>query len=229
MRSVYLETKFELGGEYDLEGRAAHHLLNVVRVKQNETILGLNGEGVSAKLLIQDVNKKSISFKAIEVISHQRKMKFDLFIGKLKKDALDLSLKQATELGISTIYIVETEFSQRYRLNLERIDKLLISAMEQSNNPFKPEIKEVKAEEVEFLSYDKVLCFTMDKEQARPVYDFSQDQKVLLVIGPEGGLSILDQSLILNSAGDKLAMINLPTYILRASTAVPTAVGYALR
>ena len=45
-------------------------------------------------------------------------------ISKLKRESLELSLKSAVEMGVSEVYIVQTDFSQNFKLNHERLMKI---------------------------------------------------------------------------------------------------------
>ena len=94
--------------------------------------------------------------------------------------------------------------------------------MEQSNNLFYPEI--INSELSAFVSTNKedILLFT---SQSSTVDKNKIHQKMIPLIGPEGGFSDDELNLFKGTVSHH---IHLPTPILRASTAVPTCIGYLL-
>ena len=88
----------------------------------------------------------------------------------VKKEALELSIRQATELGVNKIFLLNSQYSQENSLKADRLEKIIVSAMEQSNNLFYPEI--INSELSAFVSTNKedILLFTsqsstVDKKQ----------------------------------------------------------------
>ncbi len=223
MRAIYLDTSFNEQDRIELIGSEAHHLINVLRVKEKRSLLALNGRGVTAEILIEELGRRSVVLSIKSVIEHKKKHHIDLFIGKLKKDAMDLVLKQACEVGIRNIYLVNTEYSQRYDIKEERTKKLLIAGIEQSNNPFLPKIIECDFEAIQELKHDVKMYFSL-KQNLRQESCFEKD--ILLIIGPEGGLSKEEEASLQNVPS--IETVNFPSYILRAPTAFACASGYAL-
>ena len=231
MRAIFLEEEISviaMGEEFQLKGTSAHHLLKVLRVKVGSEVLGLNGEGQKTKLLITNVNKSKIYLKKTSIETQERKLNLDLAIGQTKKDAMDLILKQSVELGIRNIYIVESQHSQRYDFNFERARKLMISAMEQSNNPYLPEVKTLSLEKVPLENYKTALFFSsfaIGEEQDLKLSSTLKDDSIIL-IGPEAGFNDEEENILRENPIVKTFM--LETYILRSSTAISAAVGFFL-
>ncbi len=223
MRALYVQNLTCDDGVV-VEGRAAHHLINVLRLKKDDEILGLDGMGTSARLKVSSVEKRIIYFQKQAQQKSNPKHQIDLVVGKVKKEALELVLKQSCELGFSKIYIVETGFSQRYKLNDERIEKILISGIEQSNNLYLPEVIEVKMTDLPFEEYDKIIHFSTDIEPLAIVG--KKLRRGLIVIGPEGGFTPDEEEFI----GDlpNVTKHKLGTNIMRTPTAVSCAMGYCL-
>jgi len=186
MRAIYFPGDI-VKDNFVLEGASAHHLINVLRLKIGSQVLGLNGLGKTYHLDVFDISKTSISFSILFETAADKKFKIDIAVGKTKKEAMDLIIKQCCELGIENIKVLETEFSQRYVMNQSRVEKLLISGIEQSNNPYLPKIEETKLEELKFSGYTNIIYFSSigghlaDKKLIAG--------KTLIIIGPEGGFS----------------------------------------
>lgn len=207
-----------------VEGKLAHHFLNVLRLKINTKVLGLDGKGCQYQLEIIEVHKKSLEFAISGKQFKQKTHEIVLAVGKVKKEALDLIIKQSCELGISEINILETEFSQRYSLNHDRLNKLLIAGIEQSNNPFLPVINEITLDNFDLSSFTNTIYFSSIKKTQKNVKLLSG--KTLLVLGPEGGFS-LEEEMLLEKITNSLTL-NLDTYIMRTPTAVACGVGFYL-
>lgn len=221
MRAIYIED-YQFCQETVLSGPHAHHLINVLRLKIGADLLILDGHGQVTTACIVQINKGQVFCQAVKSKRAERQMVVDLAVGLVKKDALELIIKQACELGIRKIYILETVYSQRYQLNLIRLKKLLISASEQSNNPFLPELIIARADDLPLSDYDSVNLFSLGKPNSPKKLNLAG--KHLVLIGPEGGFSSEEESLFEQS--DKTQKIQLKTYILRSSTIVATAVGF---
>jgi len=144
---------------YMLKGESAHHLLNVVRIELNEELLLLNGLGLVVKAKVSSISKREIALTMIQQNQVDRPFLMDLALGIPKKEALELSLKQAVELGFKKIYLIRAQYSQTRLPETERLESLLISALEQSNASYLPEIIQATWEEVQSLITAKFLCW----------------------------------------------------------------------
>jgi 16S rRNA (uracil1498-N3)-methyltransferase len=212
----------EIRDQYVLTGDALHHLVNVIRIEKDEKLLLLNGEGLFVETTVEHISKKELHLKKTNHYERSLPFHFDLALGMPKRDALELSLKQATELGFRTIYLIKSDYSQMRFPEKDRTDKLLISALEQSNAPFLPEVLHVNWEEIPFDTYEEALL--MDSQTKIPAAKAAiKSGKKLLIVGPEGGFSPEELSFL--HSRDVVKVMNLPTPILRTPTAVATGAG----
>ena len=226
LRAIYLNKYHIQGEEIFLEGDEAHHLINVLRIKNGEKVLGLDGEGGKYFLQIDMIKKKSLSLILLGKEFIASEYSFTLLVGKVKKEAMDLSLKVACELGINTILVAQTQYSQSYPLNFKRMQRVLVSALEQSNNAYLPQVKEVVLDEVDYKSYEQIIYFSSRKNVQKNEISLSQKKKVLLVIGPEGGFSEKEELIFTNKKN--ATAVHLPTNIMRTPTAIACGHGYYL-
>lgn len=209
---------------YRLSGDAAHHLVNVVRIELGEEILLLNGAGLRVKTKVTSLSKKEVQLTNLEHSMAERPFQMDLALGIPKKEALELSLKQAVELGFSKIFLVRSQYSQTKLPETERIMSLLISALEQSNSSYLPEIHPVGWNEIPTADYNEILM--MDSQHETKKTHGQKMTAALLIVGPEGGFSP-EESGFLHQLS-KIRIVNLPTPILRTPTAVATGAGILL-
>lgn len=224
MRALYQHTLVDQE-TYQLKGEEAHHLINVVRIELKEEVLLLNGAGLRIKTKVSSVSKREIILSKIEVQILQQTTCFDLALGIPKKEALELSLKEAVELGFRRIYLIRSEYSQTKLPETERLEALMISALEQSNASYLPLVIPTSWEELKVSEYQHILM--MDSQHSSTGFKKSNRlDKHLLIVGPEGGFSASEASYLHRLPG--LQVLNLPTAILRTPTAVATGAGIIL-
>lgn len=222
MRAVYCPEVFE-NETFELDKDKLHHFSNVLRLKSSEIVMVLDGKGnYSLAELIIESKKKGYLKRSEEIQIQEKKYSSSLVLGILKKDALDLALKNACELGFDHIILCETDYSQKYKINEARVQKICISAIEQSNNAYLPKVSFQKLSEINWSEYDSV--YAMVTEEKIQNHLDTPVSKMAIVIGPEGGFGTNDYLVLKEIAN--INLINLPANILRAPNAVSCATGY---
>lgn len=224
MRACFLEV-LKIQESYLLKGDAAHHLINVLRIEINEEVLLLNGMGLSVKTKVHSLTKKEITLVHLESVNAERTLALDMALGIPKKEALELCLKQAVELGFRKLYLVRSQYSQTRLPETERLKSLLVSALEQSNAPYLPEIVNAAWEEIPTGEYGEILMMDSQNKSQNAEKAKSKEPK-LLIVGPEGGFAPEEASFIYKMPN--IRIVNLPTPILRTPTAVATGAGILL-
>ncbi len=142
----------------------------------------------------------------------------------LKRDATDLVVQKATELGVSALLPVFTERTNAARVNLDRLRGIAIEAAEQSERLTIPDIRPPRHlhELLATWPAERSLFVAQERAGARPLAAVTDP--AALLIGPEGGFGPRDQKM-LNGCGSVRAA-SLGPRILRAETAA--IVGLAL-
>lgn len=224
MRAIYLKEGFKSGSSIDLSPKEYHHLINVVRLTNGEEVMLLDGKGKKGLGTILECTKKRISIECKKIWSEKRPEKsIVLGIGQLKKDAMDSVFRMAPELGVSEIIVLNTERSQQYPLRKDRIDKILVSGMEQSNCAYFPRVRFSSIENLVKEECDSVFVFHLEESDTQASPQLVSGANLVLV-GPEGGFSEQDMDLIGNMT--KVQRLHINTSIMRAPTAFACAVGY---
>lgn len=107
-------------------------------------------------------------------------------------DRMEWFLEKATEMGISKITPILCDHSERKIIKLDRFEKIIISAMQQSLQLFKPELTDLitfnefincKADGVKVIAH----CEDSDKKQLQEL--LLKNQPATIIIGPEGDFS----------------------------------------
>jgi 16S rRNA (uracil1498-N3)-methyltransferase len=205
-------------------GDPLHHL-SVTRIRPNEEILILNGKGKKLFGKILSIGKKTAEIKILSSEFSIEGHHIGLAIGLPKKEAFEDILKMATELGVRNIYPLKTDFSQFEYVENERFQRILESALIQSNNAYFPVIHSQMSLSDFLATQKKPLVFFNSQPKVLRKIPKLADEKIIL-IGPEGGFSGKEIEKI--RAYEINLEIHLPTPILRAPTAVATSVGYLL-
>ena len=221
MRAFYLKDLTQQD-VYSLKGDEAHHLINVVRLQVSEELLLLNGQGLMVFTTVEFVSRKELVLKYIRHEERSNSSIIDLALGIPKKEALELSLKQAVELGVGRIFLVRGDYSQIKIPDLERLEALLINALEQSNSSHLPQLSSSDWENLPFSDYAQINW--MNSQPTASLSLSSTKGRQLLMVGPEGGFS--PNEVLQISKLENLQTIYLPTPILRTPTAMSAGVGF---
>lgn len=198
-----------------------NHLFKILRAREGEEVLLLNGKG--RKMLSVVTADKSLKILSVEQCDVPEQ-KIYVFTAAPRKQKLDVLLKQCCELGVSGIGILQCDFSVANPDNMNRWHELAEEGCKQSNNPFLPElIGTMKLKDA--LTYaaeqDMVCAFGAVKEKAGDKMRLQNVRKVAFFVGPEGGFSPGEIELI--EKNDFIG-ISLSPYILRLETAVAGAI-----
>lgn len=169
--------------------------LKVLRLKVGDKILVVDGLGHQYKGTIRRLHKKASEVDQLELEQSESNQPFmDIAIAPTKSnDRFEWFLEKATELGIRNIYPILTYHSERKVIKVERMQKVILSAMKQSLRLWQPILHDLQ-------SFDRFLQSTDNLPDQKYIahlksntVDFSSnvqsDQPCLVMIGPEGGFS----------------------------------------
>ncbi len=225
MRAVYYKFENDFSGDVvTIKGDSVHHLM-VARVRVKEKILLLNGSGIKIQGEVLEISKNSIKVKIHSKEAFTPEHQLSLAIAMPKKDAFEDILKIAVEVGIREIHPLVSAFSQYDYTPNERIERILESALIQSNNPFFPVIHAQKKLS-DFLSMHEDELVFFNSQVSNSKNHTKKDIRRTILVGPEGGFSPEEIENILKYP--QILEVHLPTPILRAPTAVASSVGYLL-
>ena len=221
---IYLDSSLDLNTRVELDRQSAHHLTRVLRLRNNEVFTifnGSNGEYI-AQL---NIDNKKVFASIIEHIniSTQPTISITLLQCISKGDRMDIAIQKATELGVSTIIPVISEYTafslqeDRWQKKLNHWRSVVISACEQCGRNDIPVIDNP-------VNINLQLAATMDGTKL--ILDPAAEDTLssitpvnnnfYLLIGPEGGLS---EDEIIKARGSGFSGVKLGQRILRTETA----------
>ena len=172
------------------------HIIKVLRFRIGDKMLLTNGTGSVFDTEIISDSQKGVEV-SIQNIRHFIPLKptIRLAISPVKnRETMEWLVEKATEIGVASLHFFTSEHSERTVLNIERLEKIAISAIKQSLNPFKPELHPLLTfksliNSFQHLPLQKLIahCDQSIEKHITGIYKPGSD--VLLLIGPEGGFS----------------------------------------
>ena len=211
------------------------HIARSLRARLGEKLLLIDEKQIQYETSITEITNSKIITKIDKSYPSKRFLDFELYLAQspLRSDAQNFVIEKATELGVWGIYPVKTD---NCALNNEMIDrkidkwqKIMYESSKQCERADIPKcyprttIEEVLCEN----KFDKVIVFC-ERIATKTIRDsFNENpiksgNKILVIIGPEGGFSQREFEYFEKSKAEMLTLGNL---ILRAETAVTVALG----
>ncbi len=213
----------------DLPENQIHYIRNVLRMSAGDQLIVFNGKDGEWIAELTEIAKKRGSISLIEQTRPQSASS-DLWavFAPIKKARQDFLVEKATELGVSRLLPVITDYCNNARMNKDRVTAQTIEAAEQCERLDMPEIDDLQKLNTLLNTWpeDRTLLVCAEKGDAVPIATAAQNLKgnpVGILVGPEGGFS--DQELELLASKDFTQMIDLGPRILRAETALITALS----
>ncbi len=199
----------------------SHHCIKVLRTKMGDEVRAVDGVGGFYSAVVVDANSRECKLKIIEKLEAYKPLSYDLHIGIAPTKSIDRFewfLEKATEIGISTITPLICERSERKNIRLDRIEKVVISAMKQSMKAFKPILNQAMTFSdwlIQDPAQTNLIAHCIEKEKEN-LWKMNLSGSIRLAIGPEGDFSKeeIDRALKLD-----FKEISLGDYRLRTETA----------
>lgn len=222
----------ELFQEYmQITGVNGRHIGKVLRMQAGERLQVVSDDGVVAEAEILSVEDEAVKVFCVKKIaeSHEPRIRLTLAQGLTKGDKMDFIIQKAVELGVYSIIPVVMDHSVvrleggKVVKKVERWQKIAEAAAKQSKRDIIPRVQPVHNFRqmlaannlaVKFIAYECELRQSL-REALRRAGENGFDE-LLLIIGPEGGISDSE----INLAGEAGAVaVSLGRRILRAETA----------
>ena len=90
---------FAVGDRVHLDSKVHRHLVHIARIRPGEELLLLDGRGLSARGVVESVERGQVVIVVQAKESRTPWHEIDLAMGLCKKDALDLGLRMAVGIG----------------------------------------------------------------------------------------------------------------------------------
>jgi len=224
---LYFSEKIQSDLVAHLKKEQSHYLKDVMRLEVGDTFSVFNRQG-EWSASIQNYEKQAVKIKILGKFRDKKKeQNIWLAFTPIKQNPLNFIIQKGTELGVQKFIPVLSERTIVKDINVERIKKIIIESVEQSNRISVPEI--TKLEQLKsFLSnfplegsliFCDINCETSDLKNILSKKDLGP---ICILIGPEGDFSENERKLIVELK--QSYSISLAKNILRAETAAVAAV-----
>lgn len=233
----------------ELPQEEATHALRVLRLKGGDEIFLMDGVGNFYQAQVTLASNKRCLYEILHTMPQQPTWRghIHLAIAPTKMmDRIEWMAEKATEIGFDELSFLNSKFTERKNMRVDRIDKIVVSAVKQSHKAWKPVVNPLVSfrefievprpgrkfichcyEEVEKKDFFAELMKPVESSETKSseapsVDDHSQDVTVL--VGPEGDFSIDEVKLALAHGYES---VSLGTSRLRTETAGLVAVHMA--
>lgn len=194
MQLFYNPNINETSESFSFDKEESKHIVKVLRKKDTDILYVTNGLGFlfKAEITLASDNKCTVQIISFEKEASS-KFRLHLAVAPTKmNDRFEWFLEKATEIGIHEITPIICDRSERKVVNAERFEKILLTAMKQSNVlnlpklnnsiTFKEFVKH-KKEGLQLIAH----CEETHKKSLKSV--LKPNTNVTLLIGPEGDFS----------------------------------------
>ena len=214
----------ELGGkkEFTTEDRELiHQWKDVFRLRAGEKVILLDNSGYEFYGTLELVSKDRAVVRIDEARENEtrknsEKPEVHLYAAIIKKDNFEWILEKGTELGVNRFVPIVASRSEKKNINVERAQKIIKEASEQSGRTRLPTLGEVSSLENALLEKNvKCIAFHLSGEKFDS-QKFSNEKMLGVLIGPEGGWT--DEE-ILMFKNKNIPVVSVGQTTLRAETA----------
>lgn len=178
----------------------AIHAIRVLRLKIGDDIFLIDGKGNFYEAVVTLANSKHCLYEITQTLVQNKTWKghIHLAIAPTKDiSRIEWLVEKATEIGFDEISFLNCQFSERKNLRIDRIERIVISAMKQSRKAWKPIVNNMLSFE-DFMQKEvtgqKFICHCYNEIEKT---DFLSNinnsglfEDITVLIGPEGDFSI---------------------------------------
>ncbi len=176
-----------------LNVQESRHCVSVLRHKAGDVISVSDGKGTFYECLITYAHPKHCGVEIVSKESHEvRSFKLHIAIAPTKNiDRTEWFAEKVTEIGIESVTLLRCEHSERKKVRLDRLEKILVAASKQSLKAYKPILTDLTKVK-DFIDKNRgagyiAHCNSSQLPHFKKTYLRGDDATIL--IGPEGDFS----------------------------------------
>lgn len=217
----------------------AHHLLHVLRIRNEQTLILFDGSGNLADAVVESTTRRSVFCRVLRRYSVPRVSAgaLTVAVSPPKGDRLRWMIEKLTELAVTHITLLDCErtIAEPGETRLEKLRGTAVAACKQSRQAWLPELQPLtdfnsllsRARQLEYriaIAHPPVELAAVDAASKTsltsshsPMPNVSPDlAEQLLLIGPEGGFT---ESEVAAAVAAGARLLHWPRSILRTETA----------
>lgn len=171
----------------------SRHALTVLRLKEGDEIEITDGKGCLYTARLGACKKNQASFEIISSSTKSRRqMSIHLAVAPTKNiDRMEWLVEKCVETGVESIHFMKCARSERKDINIERLQKVAVSALKQSSQVWMPALHPM-------VPFEEILCIPVQDrfiamvDESNPVslqLSLRKNVDTLVLVGPEGDFS----------------------------------------
>lgn len=190
----------------------ARHCIKVLRLTAGDEILLTDGNGKFYRAAVDIITGKRCTVNIIEETVWEKPWEnyIHIAVAPTKNlDRMEWFAEKATEIGIDEFSFINCRHSERRVLKTDRIERIVVSAVKQSQKAVVPKINEME----DFMSFITrpfngrkfiAYCFEGRKDMMRDL--LRKGENTLVLIGPEGDFSEEEVSAALQAGFEPVSL-----------------------
>lgn len=211
------------------------HIAKSLRAKVGEPLLLIDENQIQYECRIKEISDLQVIAEINNRYKSSKELGFELYLAQspLRSNAQNFIIEKATELGVKAFFPIMTDKCALNKISvgkkIKKWENIMVEASKQCERAQIPKcfgLTDLRTL-LETLRFNKILVFCecnanfklKDFLASNPI---KNQDRVLVIIGPEGGFSDAEFKLF---AEKKLTTLTLGELILKAETAVVVALG----
>ena len=193
---------------FSITGEDVKHISKVMRMSPGDQLICINEDGIVAQCEIVGITSDEVNGNVLKIVTEDTELPVKVTVaqGLPKGDKLELIVQKGTELGANTFIPFQATRSivkwddKKGQKKIERLGKIAKEAAEQSYRrivpkvmnslSFKQLVKESEHYDIKIVAYEEQAKLGEMKNLAAALGQAEIGSSILVVVGPEGGLTI---------------------------------------
>ena len=217
---LFCNESLEEKKEINIDGDNFHYLANVMRCEVGSVVFLFNENDGEFLTKVSSKLKRGLKLIICERKKYERiDNDFSIIFCPPKSNKLDILIQKCTEIGVKNFVPVISQHTENRSLNINRMKKIILEAVEQSNQIHVPNIcNPVNLTKfIDQFDSENNEIFFADIQSDTSVSDLKIDNKKsnFILIGPEGDFSPNELKIL----RDSFQSFTIGKRILRSETA----------
>ncbi len=179
-----------------LNEEESRHAVKVLRLSAGDLLNVVDGRGGFYTCKVKNTQGKKCELTIVEEKQQfgTRDFYIHLIIAPTKNmDRMEWMLEKCVEIGIDEISFIQTRYSERKEIKTQRLEKIAVGAMKQSQKAYLPKINEMISWK-DFLKNNtqesQKMIAHLEEGDRKSIQHFAKpNDKYTILIGPEGDFS----------------------------------------
>lgn len=183
-------------GSFSFDTDESKHIARVLRLRKGDKVRFTNGKGRLFTGVLTDDNPKRCTADISDHVETNERLPYHLHIAVAPTknlSRLEWFVEKATEIGVSEITPIVCAHSEREFFKIDRLERIAIAAIKQSQQTWLPEINQLTpfAEFIKKAPKGEGYIAYVDTAKTTPLLKtaYTPGKNATILIGPEGDFS----------------------------------------